>query len=155
MPHAETRAGLSGLEYFRKLLAGELPAPPMIDLFGIRLREVDFGRVLFSATIEERFYNGIGVAHGGFAATLLDTALGCAVNSTTPPGRHFTTLELKVNLLRALTAGLEVSCEGKVVHVGRRTAVSEARIVDSRGKIYGHGTSTLIVVDGADRFPTG
>ena len=94
------------------MLAGEMPPPPMIDLLGIRLAEVEEGRVVFTATCEERFYNGTGVAHGGFAATLLDTALGCAINSAMPAGRRFTTLELKVNLTRPITkeAGL-LRCE--------------------------------------------
>jgi uncharacterized protein (TIGR00369 family) len=144
----DTRQGLSGVEYFRKMLAGELPPPPMLDLFDIRLVEVDPGRVVFTATAAERFYNGTGVAHGGFAATLLDTALGCAINSSMPAGRRFTTLELKINLTRPLTteAGL-LRCEASVVHVGSRTATSEARIVDRHGKLYAHGTTTCIVVD--------
>src|SRR5512139_2224730 len=103
MTLTDTRQGLSGLDYFRKMMAGELPPPAMLQLFNIRMVEVDNGRVAFSATAEERFYNGTGVAHGGFAATLLDTALGCAINSTMPVGKRFTTLELKVNLTRPLT----------------------------------------------------
>src|SRR5690242_3249259 len=141
----DTRQGLSGLDYFRKMLAGELPPPAMLDLFNIRLVEVEAGRVVFAARVEERFYNGTGVAHGGFAATLLDTALGCAINSTTPAGTRFTTLELKVNLTRALTVDVgDVRCEGQVLHVGHRTGVSEARIVDGRGKLYAHATTTCI-----------
>jgi uncharacterized protein (TIGR00369 family) len=144
----DTRQGLSGIDYFRRMLAGELPPPAMLDLFAIRLVEVDPGRVVFTATAEERFYNGTGVAHGGFAATLLDTALGCAINSTMPAGRRFTTLELKINLTRPLTreAGL-LRCEASVVHVGSRTATSEGRIVDRNGKLYAHGSTTCIVVE--------
>jgi uncharacterized protein (TIGR00369 family) len=144
----DTRQGLSGIDYFRKMLAGDLPSPPMLELFDIRLVEVEPGRVVFTATAEERFYNGTGVAHGGFAATLLDTALGCAINATMPPGRRFTTLELKINLTRPLTkeAGL-LRCEASVVHVGGRTATSEGRIVDRNGKLYAHGTTTCIVVE--------
>lgn len=156
MSDAIALAALSGIEYFQKLLSGELQVPPMLQLFGIRLKEVEYGRVLVAATVEERFYNGTGVVHGGFAATLLDTALGCSINSTTPPGRRFTTLELKANLLRPITLEIgDVFCEGKVVHVGRRTGVSEARIFDQSGKVYAYGTTTCIVVEGSDRFPTG
>jgi uncharacterized protein (TIGR00369 family) len=152
----DTSGTLSGLEYFEKLLRGELRLPPMLELFGIRIVEVERGRIVFTTRVEERFYNGTGVAHGGFAATLLDTALGCAINTTTPPLTWFTTLELKANLLRALTVDVgELRCEGTAIHVGRRTGVSEARILDSRGKIYAHGTTTCIVVEGSDRFPTG
>ena len=148
MTHVEARRSMSGLEFFKKMLAGEMPPPPMVDLLGIRLVEVEAGRVVFTARAEERFYNGTGVAHGGFAATLLDTALGCAINSAMPAGRRFTTLELKVNLTRPLTreAGL-LRCEANVVHVGGRTATSEGRITDRNGKLYAHGTTTCIVVE--------
>ena len=122
MTITDTRRGLSGIDYFRKMMAGELPPPAMLDLMGIRLVEAENGRVVFTAVAEERFYNGTGVAHGGFAATLLDTALGCAINSTMPAGRRFTTLELKVNLTRPLTRDVgPVRCEARVVHVGGRT----------------------------------
>jgi uncharacterized protein (TIGR00369 family) len=148
MTVTDTRQGLSGIDYFRKMMNGELPVPAMLDLFGIKLIEADPGRVVFTATAEERFYNGTGVAHGGFAATLLDTALGCAINSAMPVGRRFTTLELKINLTRPLTQGVGLlRCEASVVHVGGRTATSEGRIVDARGKLYGHGTTTCIVVE--------
>ncbi len=148
MTVTDTRQGLSGIEYFRKMLAGEVPRPAMLDLFDIRLVEVEHGRVVFTAMAEERFYNGTGVAHGGFAATLLDTALGCAINSAMPAGRRFTTLELKINLTRPLTveAGL-LRCEASVVHVGGRTATSEGRIIDRSGKLYAHGTTTCLVVE--------
>jgi uncharacterized protein (TIGR00369 family) len=148
MTHVEARRVMSGLEFFRKMLAGEMPPPPMVDLLGIRLVYVDAGHVVFTARCEERFYNGTGVAHGGFAATVLDTALGCAVNSAMPAGRRFTTLELKVNLTRPITeeAGL-LRCEARVVHIGGRTATSEGRLMDEAGKLYAHGTTTCIVVD--------
>ena len=148
MTHVDARRTMSGLEFFKRMLAGEMPPPPMIDLLGIRLAEVEAGRVVFTATCEERYYNGTGVAHGGFAATLLDTALGCAINSAMPAGRRFTTLELKVNLTRPLTHEVgQIFCEAKVVHLGGRTATSEGRIVDRQGKLYAHGTTTCIVVD--------
>jgi len=148
MTIAQTRHGLSGIDYFRKLLAGEYPPPAMLQLMNIRLVEVDEGRVVFAAEAEERFYNGTGVAHGGFAATLLDSALGCAINSMMPAGKRFTTLELKVNLTRPLTREVgPLRCEAKVVHVGGRTATSEGRITDRNGKLYAHGTTTCIVVE--------
>jgi len=153
MTHVEARRTMSGLEFFQKMLAGEMPPPPMIDLLGIRLAEVEAGHVVFTAQCDERFYNGTGVAHGGFAATILDTALGCAINSAMPAGRRFTTLELKVNLTRPITKEVgQLRCEARVVHVGGRTATSEGRIVDRTGKLYAHGTTTCIVVD-APRGP--
>jgi uncharacterized protein (TIGR00369 family) len=146
--HVEARRRMSGIEFFRKMLAGDMPPPPMLTLLGIRLSDVEEGRVAFTATCDDRFYNGTGVAHGGFAATLLDTALGCAINSAMPAGRRFTTLELKVNLTRPITkeAGL-LRCEASIVHVGGRTATSEGRIVDAHGKLYAHGTTTCIIVE--------
>jgi uncharacterized protein (TIGR00369 family) len=149
----EIRQGLGGLEYFKKMIAGELPPPPMLALLGMRLTEADRGRVVFTATVEEAHYNGMGVAHGGFAATLLDSSLGCCINTLMPPGKRFTTLELKVNLTRPLThqVGL-LRCEANVVHLGSRTATSEGRIVDRHGKLYAHGTTTCIVVE-AQRPP--
>ena len=149
MQHLVTPPGdLSGLEYFRKLIAREIPHPPMLDLLGMRLVEAEPGRVVVTARAEERFYNGTGVAHGGFAASLLDTALGCAINSAMPAGRRFTTLELKVNLTRPLTRESgPLRCEAHVVHLGGRVATSEGRIVDSHGKLYAHGTTTCIIVE--------
>jgi uncharacterized protein (TIGR00369 family) len=144
----DMRRTMSGLEFFKQMQAGEVPHPPMLDLLGIRLIEVESGRVVFTANVEERFYNGTGVAHGGFASTLLDTALGCAINSTTEAGKRFTTLELKVNLTRPLTvAANPLRCEGKVIHVGGRTALSEASIRGGDGKLYAHGTTTCIIVE--------
>ena len=144
----DLRGRLGGLEFFKLMLAGGAPVPPMLDLMGIRLAEVERGRVVFTANVEERFYNGTGVAHGGFAATLLDTALGCAINSTTEAGRRFTTLELKVNLTRPLTtAANPLWCEGKVIHIGGRIAISEAWIYGGDDKLYAHGTTTCIVVE--------
>ena len=148
MTLAETRRSMSGIDFFRKLVKGEVEPPPFLALLNIRLVEVEEGRVVFAAETEERFYNGTGVAHGGFAATLLDSALGCAINSMMPAGRRFTTLELKVNLTRPLTREVgPLRCEATVVHVGGRTATSEGRITDRNGKLYAHGTTTCIVVE--------
>ena len=147
------REGLSGLDYFKRMVAGEVPPPPMLALLGIRLIEADEGRVVFAGTVAPEHYNGMGVAHGGYAATLLDSALGCCINTMMPPGKRFTTLELKVNLTRPLTRDVgPLRCEAKVVHLGGRTATSEGRIVDRNGKLYAHGTTTCIVVD-APRGP--
>jgi uncharacterized protein (TIGR00369 family) len=144
----EIRQRLSGLDYFRKMIAGELDPPPLVALLGMRLTEAEEGRVVFTATVEPEHYNGMGVAHGGFAATLLDSALGCCINTLMPPGRRFTTLELKINLTRPLTSEVgPLRCEAKVVHLGSRTATSEGRIVDRNGKLYAHGTTTCIVVE--------
>jgi uncharacterized protein (TIGR00369 family) len=142
---AQARRALSGLEFFRKIQRGELPLLPIHALFGIRPVEVEEGYAVFAALPAEPFYNGMGVVHGGFAATLLDTGLGCAVNTRLPAGHAFTTLELKVTMVKALRRETgEVRCVARAIHVGRQVGTSEARIVDGAGTIYAHGTATCI-----------
>jgi uncharacterized protein (TIGR00369 family) len=139
---------MTGLDYFRGMVDGRFPLPPMVSLLGLRIIEADHGRVIFAGTVTEKFYNGWGVAHGGFAATLLDTALTCSINTTSSRERSFTTLELKINFVRPLTRESgEVRCEGRVIHAGNRTATAEGRITGSDGKIYAHGTTTCIVIE--------
>ena len=109
--------------------------------------EVGEGRAVFAVDPAEYHYNPIGVVHGGLAATLLDSAMGCAVHSTLPAGAGYTTLEIKVNFIRAMTADTgRVRCEAKVVHVGGRTATAEGRVVDEAGKLYAHGSTTCLVL---------
>jgi uncharacterized protein (TIGR00369 family) len=147
----EPRRSLTGLDFFRRMIAGELPPPPMVKLLGMRLVEADEGRVVFTAEPDEQYYNGMGVVHGGLAAALLDSALGCAINTLMPAGKRFTTLELKINYTRPLTSAVgTVRCEAKVIHVGNRVATSEARVVDGQGKLYAHGTTTCIAVESPD-----
>ena len=144
----EVRQSMSGLEFFREMMAGRLPPPPLVKLLGMRILEADEGRVVFAGTPEEAYYNGMGVAHGGWAATLLDSALGCAINTMMPAGRSFTTVELKVNYTRPLRREIgEVRCEAHVIHTGGRMATSEGRIVDANGKVYAHGTTTCMLVE--------
>jgi uncharacterized protein (TIGR00369 family) len=142
------RTRVSGIDYFRRIQSGELPRAAMLELLGMRLLEVDDGRVVFGVTPSEQHYNAMGIAHGGLAATLLDSALGCAINTLAPAGKVFTTLELKVNFTRPIRVESgPLRCEARVVHMGTRTATSEGRVVDARGKIYAHGTTTCIVVE--------
>lgn len=140
------RETLSGLEYLKQLQSGALPPTPMAALLDITILEVSEGRAVLGANPSAQHTNGIGIVHGGLAATLLDTALGCAVNSLMPPGRIFTTLEMKVNFTRAIRedAG-PLRCEAHVIHGGRRTATAEGRVVDGRGKICAHATGTWIL----------
>ena len=143
-----SRQSSSGLAFFREMMAGRVPPPPMVSTLGLRMVEAEEGRVVFAGTATEAFYNGWGVAHGGFAATLLDSALTCAINTTAAAGRTFTTLELKVNYTRPLRREVgEVRCEARVIHAGGRVATAEGRIVGSDGKIYAHATTTCILVD--------
>ena len=143
---AEAGRGLSGLEYLRKIVASELPRPPIAGLMNFNITEVSEGRAVFTVEPAEYHYNPIGVVHGGLAATLLDSAMGCAVHSTLPAGGGYTTLEIKVNYIRPMTAETgRVRCEAKVIHVGGRTASAEGRVVDESGKLYAHGTTTCII----------
>lgn len=138
---------MSGLQFLQTMVAGELPPPPLLGLLGIRAVEVSEGRMVFAVEPAESHYNPIGSVHGGLAATLLDSAMGCAVHSMLPAGTAYTTLEIKVNYLRPLTRETGVvTCEGKVIHLGGRIATAEARITDAAGKLYAHGTTTCIVV---------
>ena len=141
--------GKSGLELLQLAIAGELPAPPMAMLMDIRLAEIARGRAVFTGTPQEFHYNPLGTVHGGFGATMLDSAMGCAVHSTLAAGVAYTTLEVKANFVRPLTSstGL-VRCTGTVVHGGRTEATAEGRVVDADGKLYAHGTSTLLLFGG-------
>ena len=136
----------TGLEILRAMIDEALPHPPMADTLGFRLSEVSDGRAVFVSRPEEWLYNPIGVVHGGFAMTLLDSAMGVAVHTTLARGERYTTLETKVNFVRAITLDTGgVRCEGTIVHRGRRVATAEGRLVDSDGKLLAHGTTTCLV----------
>jgi uncharacterized protein (TIGR00369 family) len=138
---------VSGLEYLKALQSGELPPPPISVLMGMWVTEVSEGRIVFAFEPAEYHYNPLGTVHGGVMATLLDSALGCAVQSTLPVGTGYTTLELKVNYLRPITAKTgTLYCEGKIIYVGGRVATAEGRLTDAQGKLYAHGTTTCIVI---------
>lgn len=147
-PHAAAEAGrgLSGMEYLHKIIAGELPRPPMGALMNFSIVELGEGRAVFGAEPAEYHYNLIGTVHGGLAAALLDSAMGCAVHTLLPAGAGYTTLELKVNYIRPMTKDTgPVYCEGRIVHAGARTATAEGRVTDARGNLYAHATTTCLV----------
>ncbi len=147
-PHIGAKAAttMSGLEYIRAMANGDIPAAPISHLIGMQVDLVEEGRVIFSLVPAEYHYNPIGSVHGGIAATLFDSALGCAIHTTLPHGTAYTTAELKVNYIRAITAKTgKVSCEAKVIHSGRQLATAEARLTDEDGKLYGHATTTCLV----------
>ena len=144
---AEAGRGLSGLEFLQKIVSGEFSPPPLASVLNFDLVEVREGYAVFAIDPAEYHYNPIGVVHGGVAATLLDSAMGCAVHSTLPAGAGYTTLEIKVNFVRAMTSETgRVRCEAKLIHIGGRTATAEGRIVDEAGKLYAHGTTTCLVL---------
>ena len=144
---AQKGKAMSGLDYLKALQAEEIAPPPIAVLMGMWISEVSEGRVVFAAEPAEYHYNPIGAVHGGFAATLIDSSLGCVVQSLLPVGTGYTTLELKVNYVRALTSQTgTVYCEGKIIHLGSRVATAEARLTDATGKLYAHGTTTCIIL---------
>jgi uncharacterized protein (TIGR00369 family) len=139
-------AHLTGLEFLEGIVAGKFPAPPIAKTLGFRLVEVAKGKATFAGTPTIDVYNPIGSVHGGYAATLLDSAMGVAVHSTLDAGMAYTTLEIKVNYARPLTEKTgEIFAEGKLVHGGSRTATAEGRVVDATGKLYAHGTTTCLI----------
>lgn len=136
----------SGLEFLKRLAAGEFPPAPMASLLNISLTEVEQGRVVFEGTPEEYHYNPLGVVHGGMTATLLDSALGCCVNSLLAVGDFYTTLELKVNYLRPITLDTgRIRAIATIVHIGRSTAVAEGRVVDAQDKVYAYASTTCLI----------
>ena len=141
-------AGLSGLEIFRAMIAGELPAPPIMETLDFLLVEADPGRVVFQGRPGFAHYNPMGSVHGGWFATLLDSALGCAVASVLPAGKAYTTAELKVNIVRPLTDKVPlVRAESRIIHAGGRMATADARLTGSDGKLYAHGSTTCFIFD--------
>jgi uncharacterized protein (TIGR00369 family) len=139
---------VTGLEVLRAIAAGELPGAPIAELLGFEPVEAEEGRVVFAAVPAAKHYNPIGTVHGGLAATLLDSAMGCAVHSTLPAGVGYTTLELKVNFTRPITAETgRILCEGTLVHRGGRVATAEGRVfAEATGKLLADGSTTCLIL---------
>ena len=136
----------TGLAFLTGMISGELPQPPICATLGFHLAEASQGYACFEGTPEQRHYNPIGTVHGGFAATLLDSALGCAIFTTMEKGEAWTTLELKLNMVRPITdsTGL-LRAEGRVIHRGRTVATSDGTLKDAAGKLYAHATTTRMI----------
>lgn len=136
----------SGIDFLSAISAGDLPPPPIGELMGFVPVHAEPGTVIFQGTPGPQHYNPSGAVHGGYAATLLDSAVGCAVHSMLPKGKGFTTLELKVNYIRAMTDKTgPVRAEGKVITVGGQVAVAEGRITDAAGKLYAFASTTCLI----------
>jgi uncharacterized protein (TIGR00369 family) len=144
----DVTANLSGLDLMRELIAGRIPAPPIAELMDFTLVSVEEGEAVFRGRPGEQHLNPLGGVHGGFAATLLDSALGCAVHTTLPPGVGYSTLELSVNLVRGITPATgPVLATGRVLHGGRRTATAEAQLVaEEGGALLAHGKATCLIL---------
>lgn len=143
---AEATKSLSGREMLEAIRDGRLPKAPFSSLTGIVMIEVAEGRVVFQLNPAEYHYNPLGVVHGGVVATLLDSAMACAIQTLLPPATGCPTLELKTNFIRAITreAG-PLRGEGWVIHCGKQTAVAEGRVVDGQGKLFAHATTTCLI----------
>lgn len=145
-PTAALGAQLSGMDYLSKMIAGEVPGPPIMAHMNQQLVRVINGEAWFEATPDDSHYNPIGVVHGGFAMTLLDSAAGCAVHTTLQQGWAYTSLETKVNFLRAVTSDVgPLTAHGWVTKPGRRVAFSEADLRDADGTLFGTASSTCAV----------
>lgn len=142
----ETLMSQSGLEFLQAMIAGKIPQAPMAATLGFRLIEAAHGSATFEGLPEFRLYNPIGTVHGGFAAAMLDSALGCAIFSTLAKGETWTTLELKLNFVRPLNKDTgPVRAEGNVIHRGRTVATSDGTLKDGAGKLYAHATTTCMI----------
>jgi uncharacterized protein (TIGR00369 family) len=140
--------GVSGMEVLRKMTDGELPPPPIAKTLDFGLELIEEGRAIFTGTPAEYQYNPIGVVHGGWASTLLDSALGCAVHSMLPAGSAYTTVELHINFVRPITVETgTVRAIAEILHMGRRLATAEARLVDANDKLLAHATTTCMVFE--------
>jgi uncharacterized protein (TIGR00369 family) len=148
LPTAAAGATLTGLEYMRAIVAGEVSPPPIAVTMRFGPVEVEEGRAVFSGEPGEEHYNPIGVVHGGYAATLLDSALGCAVHTTLPAGVGYTSLGLEAKYVRPITRDTgRVICEAEVLYRGRRQATSEASLTAAdSGKLLAHGTATCMIL---------
>jgi uncharacterized protein (TIGR00369 family) len=145
VPLAEA-ARLSGLEVLKKVLSGEFPAAPIARTLNFTMSAVEEGRVEFRGVPTADHLNPMGAVHGGWTATVLDSALGCVVMSMLQPGEAYTTAEFKVNIVRPLMPGMgEVLCEARILHRGKTIATSEAYLRDSAGKLLAHGTETCAI----------
>jgi uncharacterized protein (TIGR00369 family) len=141
---------MSGIEFLCAIRDGRLPPPPIAEVLGFRLAQVDTGLAVFAFTPGEQHYNPIGVVHGGLAMTLLDSAMGCSVQTRMPAGGGYTTVEAKTNLVRPITKNTgPLRAIGKLLHLGSRVATADGRLEDASGKLYAHATTTCIVL--ADR----
>ena len=131
----------------RAIAAGDLPGPPIAHLLGMEMEEIDEGTAVFSIEPAEFLCNPIGSVHGGVAATMLDSVMGCAIHTTLPHGTGYSTVELSVNYVRPITTETgQLFRRGQVVHSGRRLATAEGRLIDAEDRLYAHGTTTCLVM---------
>ncbi|NUZ05541.1 PaaI family thioesterase [Piscinibacter koreensis] len=141
-------AGMTGMQVFEAMFEGRLPPPPVGQTLDFLPIEIEPGRAVFQGRPSLAHYNPLGTVHGGWIATLLDSCVGCAVHSTLPAGKIYTTAELKINYVRPVTARTPLlRAEGKVIHVGGRMGTADGRLVGADGKLYAHASTTCFIFD--------
>ena len=139
-----------GLTLLNRMIRGELPAPPIAELLGIRLTEAEHGRCVFTGLPGFKHYNPSSQVHGGFALSIMDSALGCAIHTTLAAGETYTTLEIKVNMVRGMSENTgEVRAEGHVLHRGRTTATADGKLTDADGRLLAHAVTTCMIFPAA------
>jgi uncharacterized protein (TIGR00369 family) len=137
-----------GIELLRGMIDGRFPAPPIAETLDFGVTEIDPGRVVFVGRPSKKHYNPSGTVHGGYAATLLDSAMGCAVHTLLQPGQGFTTLEIKVNYVRPIFDNTgEIRCEATTINMGKTVATAEGKVLDAKGRLLAHGTTTCLIFD--------
>jgi uncharacterized protein (TIGR00369 family) len=150
VPSPEQAHGKTGMQFFQAIFAGEIPYPPIGQTLDFLPVEVEPGRAVFQGRPQIGHYNPLGTVHGGWIATLLDSCVGCAVHSTLPAGKAYTTAELKLNYVRPVTTRTPVlRAVGNVIHVGNRMATAEGKLVGPDGKLYAHASTTCFIFDAA------
>lgn len=146
METAAAVPSMSGLDFIKAVAAGKLPQPPIGNTLNMTLVEVADGRVVFGVEPAEFHYNPIGIVHGGLACTMLDSSMSCAVQTKLPQGIGYTTLDININFVRAITSDTGfLRCIGEVIHPGRRIATAQGRLVDENDRLYAHGTTTCLI----------
>ena len=141
-----TAQSMTGIEFLRGWMSGELPAPSIGAVFDFGLVEVEEGRVVFSGMPDARFFNPLGTVHGGYAATLLDSCMGCAVHGRLAAGQGYTTADITIHYVRPMGERTgQVFAEGNVIHFGRQMATAEGYLCDAAGRVLAHGTTTCLV----------
>jgi uncharacterized protein (TIGR00369 family) len=146
MISAKAATVMEGLAYLQAIKSGTLPPPPIAQLLGYTLSEIEVGRAVFELDPAEYHYNPIGMVHGGVSSTLLDSAMACSIHTTLPIGKVYTTLEFKVNFVRPITDKTgRVRCVAEIIHVGQRVGTAQAKILDSQNRLYAHATTTCMI----------
>lgn len=144
---AQQALQMKGIDYLRAMSEGTIPLPPILHTLDFKIKSLEEGKVGFSFLPQEFHYNPIGTVHGGVISAILDSAMGCSVHSILPAGKGYTTLELKVNFLRAITQKSgEMIATGKIINAGSRTVLAESQITDAEGKVFAHSVSTCLIL---------